>query len=116
VATAAGLQIVDAREDHAPFIAWVVLTAARSHVGHSLFDAYAGGSEEDRLRFLETLVATDARHFIHYANFIVAEVDGRPAAALSGYFADQFGFPELVGGTREVSRRLGWTREEHDAG
>lgn len=116
MATTAGLQIVGAREEHASFIAWVVLTAGRSHVERFFLEEYVGGTEDECLRFMETLAATEALHFMHYTNFIVAEVDGRPAAALAGYFAEAFGPPEFVAGTQEASQLLGRTTEEQNGG
>lgn len=115
--TATGqINIVEAREEHIPFIAWVELTAGRSHVERFFLEDYIGGTNEECLRFIEALVATEARHFLHYTNFVVAEVGGRPAAALSGYFAEAFGTPEFVAGVQETSRLLGWTAEEQKAG
>lgn len=114
--TATGLKIVEAREEHIPFIAWVELAAARSQLEQSFMDIYIGGTDEECLRYIETLAATEARHFGHYTNFIVAEVDGRPAAALSGYFAEEFGLPAYVAGIQEANRLLSRTAEEQKAG
>src|SRR3972149_6478304 len=87
--------IGEARKEHVPFIAWVKLTAARSHLERGTWDFYIDGTEVECLRFLETLASTGAWHFAHHANFIVAEVDGQPAAALSGYFEADCGLPAL---------------------
>ncbi len=112
----AGVQIVPARTEHVPFIAWVELAAARSHLPRGPWDLYINGTEAETLRFLEALVSTEAWHWAHHRNFIVAEVDGRPAAALSGYFEEECGGPALTDGIREANRTLGRSREEDAAG
>jgi ribosomal protein S18 acetylase RimI-like enzyme len=43
-------------------------------------------------------------------------VDGRPAAALCGYFDEDHGLPALQQGTTEADRRLGRSAEEVEAG
>lgn len=83
--TQTNVRIVEATPEHAPFIAWVMLTAARSHIERGMWDLLTGASEADTLRILETLASSGGPHWAHHSIFIVAEVDGRPAAALSGY-------------------------------
>lgn len=114
--TEAGLHIVPAREEHVPFIAWVELAAARSHLERGVWDLYTNAHEAETLRFLETLVTTETSHFAHYTNFIVAEVAGEPAAALSGYFEAEQGVPALNAGVEEANRSLGRSAEENAAG
>jgi ribosomal protein S18 acetylase RimI-like enzyme len=89
--TRAAAKIVEARPEHIPFIAWTILTAARSHMPRSTFDMVIDGGEPEVLRFLEALTSTQTIHFGHHSGFIVAEVDGRPAAALSGYLPSERG-------------------------
>jgi hypothetical protein len=55
VATEAGLSIVEATPEHAPFIAWVALTAFRSHLERGLWDFMLDGDEAYKLRYLEAL-------------------------------------------------------------
>jgi ribosomal protein S18 acetylase RimI-like enzyme len=108
--------IVDARSGHAGFIAWTVLTAFRSHLPLGLWDFFVEGDERRRLRYLEALATTDARHWAHHSAFVVAEVDGRPAAALCGYFEEELGMPALQKGIAEADARLARTPAEIDAG
>lgn len=114
--TATGLKIVEAREEHIPFIAWVELAAARSHLPIGMWDLYLEQPEADTLRYIETMVNTEVRHFGHYTNFIVAEVDGRPAAALSGYFEAEKTMPMFIAGQEEANRKHGISSQENDAG
>jgi hypothetical protein len=112
------VKIVDARPEHAPFIAWVMLTAARSHLERGLWDFVVGGTEEECLRFLEALAATSRPHWAHYSTFIVAEVDGRPAAALCGYVDGELGTAteSMANSIREAGRVMGRTEEDNAEG
>jgi ribosomal protein S18 acetylase RimI-like enzyme len=110
--TESSLRIVDARPDHVPFIAWVMLAAARSHMPKSPFDFLVDGPEPDVLRFMEHLATTDALHYGHYTNFIVAEVGGQPAAALSGYIPSERGGEAFMQGIEEARQRFGLSDEK----
>lgn len=74
-----------ATEADAPFIAWVQQEAARSHLPYGFWDLAFIGPDEWRLPLIERLVRAQARSFCHWSNFLIAEVGGEPAAALSGY-------------------------------
>ncbi|MGH7893744.1 MAG: GNAT family N-acetyltransferase [Candidatus Binatia bacterium] len=69
----------------APFLAWVMLTASRSHVSRGAWDLYVDGPDARVLAFLERLATQPEPSFCRWRNFLVADVDGAPAAALSGY-------------------------------
>ncbi len=105
-----------ARRDDGDFIAWVVLTAWRSHLERGLWDFFVDGGETDCLRYLEALTTSDSPHWAHYSAFLVAEVEGVPAAALAGYFDEELGMPALQKGAAQADERLGRTREESEAG
>ena len=102
-------RIIDAREEHVPFIAWVQLTAFRSRLPKGMWDLFLGGPEEDSLRFLETIATTQTRHWGSYQGFIIAEVDGTPAAAMPGYFDAESSFEE---GIAEACRTAGMTQDD----
>lgn len=106
----------EAQRAHIPFVAWVILMAFRSHLERGLWDFFVDGSEAECLRFLEALAGTKTRHWEHYANFVVAEVDGKPVSALSGYFESECGGPALGQGVREAGQALGRSEEEDAAG
>lgn len=74
-----------ATRDDAPFIAWVQQEASRSHLPFGFWDIAFPGPDEYRLRLLERVCTAEARSFCHWSGFLVAEVDGEPAAALSAY-------------------------------
>jgi ribosomal protein S18 acetylase RimI-like enzyme len=104
--------IVEARREHVPFIAWTILTAARSQLPRCTFDIVLDRDEPEVLRFLEALTATDEVHFAHYSGFVVAEVDGRPAAALSGYLESERGGDVFMTGLVKAAAAIGIGAEE----
>jgi len=105
--TTTGLEIVDAQPKHAPFIAWVILAAFRSHLPKGFWDFMRPGTDEQLLRYLEALTTTKAQHWTSLPLFIVAEVDGEPAAALSGYFDEEHGGTRLRDGMAEADAATG---------
>lgn len=109
-------RIIDATKDHAAFVAWVCLAAARSHVPKGFWDYYLDLPEGDCLRYLETLAVTTQRHLFHHSIFLVAEVDGRPAAGLCGYREADLTYQGLAIAMRDVDEQLGRTPEEGQAG
>jgi ribosomal protein S18 acetylase RimI-like enzyme len=105
-----------ARREHAGFLAWVMLTAHRSHLEKGLWDFVVGGPESDCLRYLEALAMTEQRHWAHHSTFIIAEVEGRPASAMCGYFEAECGTPTLRDGLMQANEAVGRSDEEHAAG
>jgi ribosomal protein S18 acetylase RimI-like enzyme len=69
----------------APFVAWVMLAASRSHLPLGAWDFYVDGPEARVLAFLERMATQAEPSFCRWERFLVAEVDGMPAAGLSGY-------------------------------
>lgn len=68
-------------------LAEVVLLASRSHIETGIFDLTIETNDRDRLAAIRAILTTEQPSWCHYQNFMIAEVDGRPAAALSGYAA-----------------------------
>jgi len=110
------VSIVEATPAHAPFIAWVTLTAFRSQLERGFWDFLLDGDEAYKLRYLEALARTEELHWAHYSAFIVAEVDGGPASALCGYFEHELGGPTLRAAGIEANQQTGRTDEEAAAG
>jgi ribosomal protein S18 acetylase RimI-like enzyme len=105
------IRIVDGTRSHAALIAWVCLAAARSHLPRGFWDYYLDADDGECLKYLEALVTSTRPHLFHYSAFVVAEVSGRPAAALCGYFEEELGFQVLGAVMPEVERELGRTPE-----
>ena len=74
-----------ARREDAPFLAWIALASARSHLERGFWDLLIPESEAERLAFLERMALADPPSWWHWSLFLVAERDGRPVAALSGF-------------------------------
>lgn len=111
------VQIVEATPEHAPFVAWVTLTAFRSHLEKGFWDFMLEEKDEaGKLHYLEALATTEQLHWAHYSPFIVAEVNGTPAAALCGYFEEELGGPTLRMAGIEANARTGRSEELAAAG
>ena len=96
----------------APFLAWVMQEAARSHLARGVWDLAFPGEEAPRLNVLAKLATTERVHFAHFSRFRVAEVDGVPASGLSAYENSRHGMEQLSLGLAEVFTGLGWTPEQ----
>lgn len=106
------VEIRSARSDDAPFLGRVCLIAGRSHCQRGLWDVILGKPELECLAFLEQSARTVTRHPFHYMGFIVAEVDGHPVAALSGYDPKELGHESEESGCFEAGQRVGITVDD----
>ena len=97
------------------FLAWVMLSATRSHLKYGAWEHYVGGTERDCLTFLKNIAETKISHLFHYSTFFVAEIEGKKAGALSGYDPRASGFPVYLQAQQEVFQKLGWTEEAQKA-
>jgi ribosomal protein S18 acetylase RimI-like enzyme len=70
------------RADDADFIARIILLAQRGPRPLGWFDFALAQAEPQVLDFLRKLAVAKPRSWYHVAQFLIAEVDGRPAAAL----------------------------------
>src|SRR4030095_13969344 len=86
-----------AAEPDAAFLAWAILTAARSHRDQGWFDIVLARPERECLDYLRRLTLTATRSWWHYSRFRVAEVDGQAAAALCAFRAGD-GYPTSEAG------------------
>jgi ribosomal protein S18 acetylase RimI-like enzyme len=108
-------RIRPARDSDAEFIAWVQQTAARSHVERGFWDVAIPGREAPRLELIAALARAEPRSFCHWSRFLVAEVDGEPAAALSGYEPDRHGGGAFLEALTGTLRRARWSDAEMEA-
>jgi ribosomal protein S18 acetylase RimI-like enzyme len=99
----------------APFIAWVELQAARSHLPRGFWDIWLQRPEKECLGFLEQLAQTPTRGWFHYSAFMVAEVDGHLASAMCGYDDKERGGQLSFTASREATRMSGWSDAEFQA-
>lgn len=109
------IQIRPARPDDAPFLAWVILISGRAHVQRGIWEVILGGTEEECLTFLQQLTISKTPHLFHHSCFLIAEVDGRPVAALGGYDPKVLGYPALRRAVVEVSQKMGFSGTDEGA-
>jgi ribosomal protein S18 acetylase RimI-like enzyme len=114
--TATEVRIVPATREHIPHVAWVVMMANRSHLPRGMWDLVLGSDEERVLRYLEAFADTQQVHWGHWSQFLVAEVEGVPAAALMGYFEAELPAALMITGVQETNGKLGISAEEWAAG
>ena len=84
--------IRDATPSDVDFLAWVMLAASRSHLARGVWEYLNDHSEAETLDFLRRIAVTDTVHLFHHSLFVVAEVDGEPAAAMCAYDSAAQGF------------------------
>lgn len=71
-----------ARLEDAGFIARNILSSQRGPLPRGWFDIALGWSEPQCLAFVERVATADMQSWWHISQFIIAEVEGEPAAAL----------------------------------
>jgi len=100
----------------APFIAWVQQEAARSHLPKGFWDLAFPGPDADRLRIVGRVCTAAARSFCHWSGFVVAEVDGRAAAALCAYTQPSVAAGSLLfQALGEALDAEGWSADDRQA-
>ena len=71
-----------ARPEDAGFIAWTILTAQRGHRPRGWFDISLNWPEPQCLAFVRRIATAQRQSWWHVSQFIIAELEGEPAAAL----------------------------------
>ncbi len=92
------------------FLAWVIQEAARSHLDKGFLDI-AVPDDAKRLAFLDAIAHAKARSMFSAQNFLVAEIDGRQAGALSAY-EPAIAMPQMGPAMAEAVQTVGWSEEE----
>jgi ribosomal protein S18 acetylase RimI-like enzyme len=114
--TTADVRILPATREHIPVVAWVVLAATRSHLPKGMWDLMLSDDEQRVLQYLEVFADTDHVHWGHWSQFMVAEVDGVPAAGLMGYLESEQPVSVMMAGSLEANQKFGVTPGEWAAG
>ena len=96
----------------ARFLAWVMQEADRMGGVTSSTDLVFDFGEERRLEFLARLAVSSADSYYHYRRFLIAEVDGEPAAALAGYVPDELPPDSFTTVVRAEATAAGWADSE----
>jgi ribosomal protein S18 acetylase RimI-like enzyme len=114
-ATPMSAKIRCGKADDADFLARVMMLASRGHLRRGVWDLIAGGSEANCLDYLRRLALSEPVSLCHYSSFLVAEHDGRPAAALCGFDPRNGGWQLLNEAMQRVQRDKGWTQADEKA-
>jgi translation initiation factor 4G len=101
------VEIREAQREDAAFLAWLILTAGRAHVHRGIWDVILDRTDEEHLSFLRLLAVTRVPHLFHYSCYLLAEVNGKPAAGLGGYDPRSHGYAALRRALPEVFQGLG---------
>src|ERR1700730_2051683 len=108
-------KIRSGRADDADFLARVMMLASRGHLSRRVWDLIDGGPEENSLDYLRRLALAEPVSLCHHSSFIVAEHDGKPAAALCGFDPRAGGWEVLADAMKKVQREKGWTQADEKA-
>jgi len=98
-----------ARREDAGFLGWVMLAASRGHLSRGVWDLIIGANEAGCLDYLKRLATAEPRSLCHYDSFLVAEVEGSPAAALCTFEAGEAAWEQVGHAMSSVQHDLGWT-------
>jgi len=93
----------------AEFLAWVMLSASRGHVNRGIWDLLIGADDAGCLEYLRRLAVAEPRSLCHYESFWIADVEGRPAAALCGFEFRAGGWATVAQAKWKVQRDLLWS-------
>ncbi|WP_448029826.1 GNAT family N-acetyltransferase [Bradyrhizobium liaoningense] len=108
------MTIRSARVDDAHFIAQTILSSQRGHRSRGWFDVALGWPEAACHDFIARVTVARAVSMWHVSQFLIAEIDGRPAAALCAVPAAGTG-PAAWRAIEEVGAATGLAAPELDA-
>lgn len=106
------IKIRPAQPEDAKLLGWVMLMAGRSHMKIGIWDLLISKPEKECTKFLEMLSVEGPRHMCHYKQFLVAEVDGEPVAALEGFDPVTNGEITIAEHMQAVIDKMGLTPED----
>ena len=106
--------IREAAEADAPFLAWVMQTAARSHRPLCFWDLAFPGPDDQRLDYIAAIARAEPESMAHWGGFLVAEHDGKPVAGLSAYDSAHKGMDAFIGAIATTIHDRGWSPAHQD--
>jgi ribosomal protein S18 acetylase RimI-like enzyme len=101
--------IRDATAADANLIAWVQVEASRSGTPLGFWDLALPGADGPRVELIADIARSPREHFAHVSGFLVAELDGEPVGALSGYAPGVKKLGHFVGALNHVLERHDWS-------
>lgn len=106
------LNVRAARESDADFLVWVMMTAATSHLERCVWSTLCGFDTPTTEDLLRLVLRRGPLHWCHLDRFLVAELDGEPAAAASRFDPMTEGTHVLTGVVLDAVAQLGVTDAE----
>ena len=106
------MNIREANEGDVDFLGWVMLEASRSHLPRGLWEYLHQQDGDQTQEFLRKLAVTDIVHFFHHSLFKIAEVDGKPAAAMCGFDPSTQGMGAVLQVMPPIASECGVTFDE----
>jgi ribosomal protein S18 acetylase RimI-like enzyme len=100
--------------EDADFIAWIILTSQRGHRPRGWFDFALNWPEPECLAFVRRIALAQAPSWWHVSQFLIAEADGIPAAALCALRAGG-AVKDAISAIAEVARAAGLDAAELSA-
>jgi len=94
------------------FVVWVMMTAARSHLPHTAWERMFARDARWTEDLLRAAARSEAPHWCHLDRFWIAEVDGRPAGALSSFDPVSEGNEALTAALLPAAMQMGLTPDE----
>ena len=108
------MTVRSARPEDAGFIAQAILSSQRGYRPRGWFDVALGWPEAQCRDFIARIAVAHAVSMWHVSQFLIAEVDGKPAAALCALPAAGTG-PAAWSAIAEVGAATGLSETELDA-
>jgi ribosomal protein S18 acetylase RimI-like enzyme len=108
------MTIRSARPEDAEFIARIILSSMRGYRSRGWFDVALGWSDAQCRDFIARIAVARAVSMWHVSQFLIAEVDGEPGAALCAVPAASTG-PAAWHAIEEVGAAMGLAAPELDA-
>jgi GNAT superfamily N-acetyltransferase len=100
------VRVRPAQVSDAGFLAWAMLAAGRGHLDRGWYDVAFALPEAENLELLRRLALAETQSWWRWDRFLVAETEGRPAAALSAFASSDYEGSEAA--LQEAGRGLGW--------
>lgn len=97
------------------FIAWAMLAASRAHLSRGVWDLVIGSDDIGCIDYLQRLAVAEPRSLCHFENFVIADVDGRPAATLCTFDPREGGWATVATAMSNVQRDLRWSDSDDAA-
>jgi ribosomal protein S18 acetylase RimI-like enzyme len=105
------VNIREASETDVDFVAWVMLAASRSQLQRGIWEYINDHTEDEALGYLCHFAVTEPVTWCHFSRFLIAEVNGAPAAALCDFDPKVQGNEAMMSAFPAVAKAAGITKD-----